>query len=185
MSTTSEFILRAPGATIREVVDADGLIEAEDLALAWGEENGHVRVEIFDAESHGASALAEVVAPAAVRARWPRAFDAAQMMAARQICAAHPGYDAPLVARLSAKYAAETVLAAEDRGASDAAHSIRQSEADGEWLDDDAARDGAREDLSQTDARDLVRDEDGDVVADLEAVYVTAWVDAYRAGRGA
>lgn len=43
----------------------------------------------------------------------------------------------------------------------------------------------AREDLSQTDARDLVRDEDGDVVAALEQVYVTAWVDAYRAGRDA
>ena len=107
--------------------------------------------------------------PAAVRSRWPRAFAG--------VSAAFPA--------ASEHDVAEMILDCEDRGADDAAHSIRQSEADGEWLDDDAARDGAREDLSQTDARDLVRDEDGDVVADLEAVYVTAWVDAYRAGRNA
>ena len=167
MSTTSEFTLRARGVTICEVIDAENLAVAEAAALAWGAGNDHVRVEIFDGEPDGASAIAEVVVPAAVRSRWPRAFDA--------VSAAFPATTEAEVA--------EMILAAEERGADDAAYSIRQSEADGEWLDDDAARDGAREDLSQTDARDLVRDEDGDVVADLEAVYVTAWVDAYRAGR--
>lgn len=161
----SEFILKGEEG-IRDTIEAEGLIAAEDLARAWGEENGHTRVEIYDAESPGASALTTVVIPAEVKARWPRAFAA--------IAQGDDDEDA-----------AEIILDVEERAATDAVHSIRQSEADGEWLTDAAARDGAAEDLAQTDAHALVEDEDGDEIAELRHVYVTAWTDTYRAARDA
>lgn len=64
MSTTSEFTLRAPGVTIREVIDAEDLAAAEAAALAWGAEVGAAEVEIFDGEPDGAAPIKTVIVAA-------------------------------------------------------------------------------------------------------------------------